>query len=163
MLLYDFFSKKLAGTGPRKITTAESVEAFQYIHRYMLKNFGTINLVLGDIQKLVRGNEARPADGLPDVLSAAYTEPYTNGLRKITIGDAYICLVRFPKNGLPLIESINTFGASQHPGSPHYKDQLSMFQRQQTKQMTLDKKEVLRTAERIYHPGMSSDSNAAKN
>jgi acyl-homoserine-lactone acylase len=39
-----------------------------------------------------------------------------------------------------------------HPGSPHYKDQMLMFQEQRTKPMTLDKKEVLHTAERVYHP-----------
>jgi acyl-homoserine-lactone acylase len=61
-------------------------------------------------------------------------------------------LVRYPKTGLPIIESINTFGASQQPGSAHYKDQMLLFQNQQTKHMTLDKNEVLKNAERVYHP-----------
>ena len=155
LLLYDYLSIKLRGARPRQLTVAESIEAFQYINDFMLKNFGTLNLTLGDVQKLVRGNDARPADGLPDILAAAYSAPYINGKRKITTGDAYICFVRYPKNGLPIIESINTFGASQHPGSRHYKDQMTMFQNQQTKRMTLDKKEVFQTAERIYHPVMS--------
>jgi hypothetical protein len=30
---------------------------------------------------------------------------------------------------------------------------MAMFQNQQTKPMTLDKAEVLRTAEKVYHPG----------
>ena len=120
----------------------------------MMQYFGKTDLALGDIQKLVRGDDARPAWGLPDVLTAAYTEPYKNGMLKVNSGDAYICFVRYPKNGgLPVIESVNTFGASMHPDSPHYKDQMTMFQNQQTKHMTLDKAEVLRTAERIYHPG----------
>ena len=37
-----------------------------------MKNFGRTDLVLGDMQKLVRGNDVRPAWGLPDVLTAAY-------------------------------------------------------------------------------------------
>jgi len=61
-------------------------------------------------------------------------------------------LVRYPKNGLPIIESVNTFGASSHPGSPHYKDQEDLFQHQQTKPMTLDKEKVLATAESTEHP-----------
>jgi acyl-homoserine-lactone acylase len=61
-------------------------------------------------------------------------------------------LVRYPKSGLPIIESVNTFGASQHSNSTHYKDQMTMFQNQQTKHMTLDKKEVLKNAEKVYHP-----------
>jgi acyl-homoserine-lactone acylase len=152
LILYDHESKKLGGSPSRKLSKAESIEAYQYINDYMMKNFGNTDLVLGDIQKLIRGNDVRPAWGLPDVLTAAYTEPYKDGLFKVTAGDAYICFVRYPKNGLPLIESINTFGASSHPESPHYKDQMTMFQNQQTKPMTLDKQEVLRKAERIYHP-----------
>lgn len=153
LLVYDHVAKKLAGTPARQLTKTESVEAYQYVHDYMIKYFGKTDLVLGDIQKLVRGNDVRPAWGLPDVLTAAYTEPYKDGMRKVNSGDAYICFVRYQKDGsLPLIESVNTFGASMHPESPHYKDQMTMFQNQQTKSMTLDKKEVLRTAKSIYHP-----------
>ena len=153
LLVYDYVSKKLAGTPARQLTKAESIETYQYVYDYMIQHFGKTDLVLGDVQKLVRGDDARPAWGLPDVLTAAYTEPYKDGMRKVVSGDAYICFVRYPKNGLPIIESINTFGASMHPDSPHYKDQFTMFQNQQTKPMTLDKKEVLRTAKKIYHPG----------
>jgi acyl-homoserine-lactone acylase len=153
MLIYNYVAKKLNGAPPRELTKVETIEALQYVHDYMIRYFGSTNLALGDIQKLVRGDDARPAWGVPDVLSAAYTEPYKKGLRKVISGDAYICFVRYPKNGLPVIESVNTFGASTHPGSIHYKDQMDLFQRQQTKPMTLDKGEVLRTAERVYHPG----------
>ena len=153
LLVYGHVSKNLAGTAARQLTKAEAVEAYQYVHDYMLQYFNTTNLTLGDIQKLVRGDEVRPAWGLPDLLTAAYTDPYKNGMRKVVSGDAYICFVRYPKNGLPVIESVNTFGSSMHPGSPHFKDQMTMFQNQQTKPMTLDKQQVLHTAERVYHPG----------
>ncbi|MEO7924761.1 MAG: penicillin acylase family protein [Chitinophagaceae bacterium] len=153
LLIYDHVSKKLAGEPSRQLTRMESIGALQYAQDYMLQHFGRTGLVLGDIQKLVRGDDARPAWGLPDVLTAAYTEQYKNGMRKVVSGDAYICFVRYPKDGsLPKIESVNTFGASMHPSSPHYKDQMLMFQEQRTKPMTLDKKEVLRTAKLIYHP-----------
>jgi acyl-homoserine-lactone acylase len=154
LLCYDYVSKKLAGTPARQLTKMESLETYQHVYDYMIKYFGKTDLMLGDIQKLVRGDDARPAWGLPDVLTAAYTDPYKDGMRKVISGDAYICFVRYPKNGgLPIIESVNTFGASMHPDSPHYKDQMTMFQNQQTKPMTLDKAEVLRTAKKIYHPG----------
>ncbi|HEY6502851.1 MAG TPA: penicillin acylase family protein [Chitinophagaceae bacterium] len=152
LLAYEYVAGKLRGVPSRQLTKAESLETYQYISDYMLKYFGRTDLTLGDIQKLVRGNETRPAWGLPDVLTAAYTDPYKNGLRKVVSGDAYICFVRYPKNGLPIIESVNTFGASSNPASPHFNDQLSMFQNQQTKKMTLDKQEVLKNAKRIYHP-----------
>jgi acyl-homoserine-lactone acylase len=158
LLTYEYVSKKLAGVPPRELTKAEAVEAYQYVNDYMLKYFGKTDLSLGEIQKLVRGDEARPAWGLPDVLTASYSDPYKNGLLKVVSGDAYICFVRYPKSGLPIIESVNTFGASSHPDSPHFKDQMPLFQNQQTKQMTLDKQEVLRTAKKIYHPGSEAGS-----
>jgi len=142
----------LAGVPSRQLTKRESIETFQWVHDYMIQYFGRTDLTLGEIQKLVRGDDSRPAWGLPDVLTAAYTEPFKEGMRKVISGDAYICFVRYPKNGLPLIESINTFGASSNPASPHFKDQMTLFQHQQTKHMTLDKQEVLRNAERVYHP-----------
>jgi acyl-homoserine-lactone acylase len=152
-LTYEYVAKKLAGVPSRQLTKAEAIETYQYVNDYMLQYFGKTDLTLGDIQKLVRGDDARPAWGLPDVLTAAYTDPYKNGMYRVVSGDAYICFVRYPKNGLPIIESVNTFGASSHPDSPHYKDQMTLFQNQQTKHMSLDKQEVLRTAEKVYHPG----------
>jgi len=148
----EYISKRLKNSPSRQLTKLECIETYQYINDFMLKNFGSTDLRLGDVQKLVRGNDARPGDGLPDILAAAYSKPYINGTRNITTGDAYICLVRYPKSGLPIIESVNTFGASQHSNSTHYKDQMTMFQNQQTKHMTLDKKEVLKNAEKVYHP-----------
>lgn len=153
LITYHYLADKLKGTPARQITKAEAVETYQYVYDYMMKNFGKADLTLGDVQKLVRGDDERPAWGFPDVLCPSFTEPYKNGMRKVTGGDAYICFVRYPKDGsLPQIESINTFGASMNPASPHFKDQMTMFQAQQTKQMTLDKVEVLRTAEKVYHP-----------
>lgn len=153
LLTYYYLADRLKGVPSRKITKAEAAETYQYVYDYMLKYFGKTDLTLGDIQKLVRGDEERPAWGFPDVLAPSFSEPYKNGMRKVTGGDAYICFVRYPRDGgLPKIESVNTFGASMDPSSPHFKDQWGMFQAQQTKPMTLDKTEVLIKARAVYHP-----------
>jgi acyl-homoserine-lactone acylase len=118
-----------------------------------MKNFGTIDLVLGDVQKLVRGKDEWPQWGMPDVLSAVHSKNHDNGKKRMVSGDAYIGFVKFPKDGsLPIIETVNTFGASSNPDSPHFADQRALYQAQKTKKMTLDKTEVLKTAEKIYHP-----------
>ena len=76
-----------------------------------------------------------------------------NGKKRMVSGDAYIGFVKFPKDGsLPIIETVNTFGASSNPDSPHFADQRALYQAQKTKTMTLDKAQVLKTAEKIYHP-----------
>jgi acyl-homoserine-lactone acylase len=105
------------------------------------------------MQKLVRGEKSLPAPGLPDLLAPEWGIAQKDLTRKITGGDAYVAMVRFPKNGLPVIETVNTYGASSKPGSPHFDDQVPLFMNQQTKPMTLDKVKVLATAKRVYHPG----------
>jgi acyl-homoserine-lactone acylase len=163
LVVYNYVRNLLSGEPSRQLTKTESIITYKYVHDYMIEHFGRTDLVLGDIQKLIRGNDVRPAWGLPDLLTAAYTEPYKDGMRKVNSGDAYICFVRYPKDGsLPIIESVNTFGASMHPDSPHFKDQMTMFQNQQTKHMTLDKAEILKGAERIYHPSLLSEFKTGK-
>jgi acyl-homoserine-lactone acylase len=138
-----------------KLTMTEAVKVYQIIYDFLQSNYGRTDLTLGDVQILVRGKENWPQGGMPDVLAAVMSEPFGKGKRKMNSGDAYINFVRFPKNGgLPLIETVNTFGASFNEGDKHYNDQRAMYQAQQLKKMTLDKTEVLQKAVRQYHPGM---------
>ncbi|MBI2729209.1 MAG: penicillin acylase family protein [Sphingobacteriales bacterium] len=153
LMLYNHLAEKLKGQAPRAVTKAELLETVQLIKEYQLKYFGKTGIALGDYQKLVRGSYEFPLGGIPDVLAAMGNVPYKNGMVKNDYGDAYIELVRFPKNGLPIIESVNAFGASNHPDSPHYKDQTPLYLQQKTKHMSLDKVVVMKNAERVYHPG----------
>lgn len=153
LLTYEYVVKKLQGQDPRQLTKLESIEVYQHVKNYMTQYFGRTDLVLGDIQKLVRGDKEYPTGGLPDLLAPEWTMPYKDGKRKVTGGDCYVAYVRFQKNGLPIIETVNTYGASSKVGSPHFDDQVPLFLEQKTKPMTLDKQQVLATAKRIYHPG----------
>ena len=144
----------MEGRNKDKLTMVEAVKVYQIIYDFLQSNYGRTDLTLGDVQKLVRGKENWPQGGMPDVLAAVMSEPFGKDKRKMNSGDAYINFVRFPKNGgLPLIESVNTFGASFNEGDRHYNDQRAMYQAQQLKRMTLDKTEVLQKAVRQYHPG----------
>jgi acyl-homoserine-lactone acylase len=152
-LAYYFVPQIMEGRKNDKLTTKEAVVVYKKIYDYLITHFGRTDIVLGDLQKLVRGDESWPQGGMPDVLAAVMSEPYKEGTRKMNSGDAYINLVRFPKDGsLPHIETVNTFGASMHKESPHFADQRAMYQSQTLKSMTLDKQEVLKHAEKIYHP-----------
>jgi acyl-homoserine-lactone acylase len=152
-LAYSRISEAMKGNSQNTLTIDQGVEVYQFIYDYLMKNFGTIDLVLGDVQKLVRGKEEWPQGGMPDVLSAVMSKNHENGKKKMVSGDAYIGFVKFPKDGsLPIIETVNTFGASSNPESPHFADQRALYQAQKTKKMTLDKAEVLKTAEKIYNP-----------
>ncbi len=152
-IAYYLVPQVMEGRKNDKLTIQEAVVVYEKIDEYLKKNFGRTDIVLGDLQKLVRGDQSWPQGGMPDVLAAVMSEPYKNGTRKMNSGDAYINIVRFPKDGsLPHIETINTFGASMHKESPHFADQRAMYQEQVLKPMTLDKNVVLKNAEKVYHP-----------
>jgi acyl-homoserine-lactone acylase len=152
-ILY-YGASKIRHTGSKEpFTETEAVEVVQYVHDFLMKNYGRLDVTLGEFQRLKRGDQDWPQAGMPDVLAAVMSEPFGESKRKMISGDAYIGFVKFPKDGgLPLIETVNTFGASSHPESKHYADQRELYQAQKTKRMTLDKDEVLKNAEKIYHP-----------
>ncbi|MEO6538568.1 MAG: penicillin acylase family protein [Ferruginibacter sp.] len=152
LLTYEYLKKSLKGQEPRRITMPEAIETYKHINDYMQTNFGRTDIVLGDLQKLVRGEKEWPLWGIPDVLSPQWTAPFKNGKLKSIGGDGLIMFVRFPKEGLPIIETVNMYGASARPGNKHFDDQVEMYLHQQTKKMTLDKATVYKNAERIYHP-----------
>lgn len=118
---------------------------------YFNQHFSSVNVPFGYYQRLIRGDKSIAVAGLPDVIAAMYAEPLKNGQVKVTQGESYIELVRFTADG-PEIESVNCYGASSNPKSPHYDDQMELFVKQQTKKMTLNKADVFRQAKAIYHP-----------
>lgn len=133
------------------ITKEKAVEVFNYTNAYLVKYFGSALVPLGDYQKLVRGNKAIPLAGVPDVIASMESEPYKHGMVKGRQGESYIELVKFTKAG-PQIESIHSYGSSNKAGNKHFDDQMELFEQQQLKPMSLDKKTVYKNAERIYHP-----------
>jgi acyl-homoserine-lactone acylase len=137
------------------MTTERCLQALTFAKEYLVRNFGTTEITLGEYQRLERGNRSMPLPGLPDVLAAMYSTPIENGRVKGTIGDCYIGLVKFTPSG-PQIETVNCYGASNREGSRHYDDQMELFQKQQTKKMTLSKEQVYKEAKTIYHPEVLS-------
>jgi acyl-homoserine-lactone acylase len=83
----------------------------------MLRDFGKLNVPLGDFQRHQRGDVNLPTSGGPDMFNAKYGDPYQNGQRRITAGESYILLSKFKKDGsLPELRSIICYGSSNTPG-----------------------------------------------
>lgn len=135
-----------------KLSEAEAIQGIRVAKTHFETHFGKELVGLGEYQKLVRGNMVLPIWGIDDVLTTIRSTPWENGMRKAAQGESYILMVKFG-DGLPVIESINVYGASNRPESPHYSDQMERFISRDLKPMTLDKSEVLRTAKRVYRPG----------
>jgi acyl-homoserine-lactone acylase len=134
------------------ISEKEAVQSLQAAKTHFQTHFGKELVQLGEYQKLVRGDKVLPLWGIDDVLTTIRSTAWEKGMRKAAQGESYILMARFGK-GLPVLESINVYGASNRPDSPHYADQMERFVARELKPMTLDKKTVLQNAKRVYHPG----------
>ncbi|MCS6819544.1 MAG: penicillin acylase family protein [Chitinophagales bacterium] len=117
----------------------------------LIKHFGTTKVPYGQIFVHERGGIEMPVSGGPDQWRAKYPQPYKNGKFRAWIGESYICLVKFTKEG-PEIYTVSPYGASNKPGSKHYTDQMKLYTTRQTKKMPLDKTYWYQHAESIYRP-----------
>ena len=151
--IFYYMAIKRAKTlpGERIFPATVLLEILRETQTYMKKHFGTSDVTLGDFQKLVRGDKEIGIWGMPDVLTAMYGNRYKKGKIQIVAGESYIELVKFTANG-PEIESVISYGSSDHPDSPHYNDQMELYAQFKTKKMTLDKATVYENAKEIYHP-----------
>lgn len=160
MVTHDFL--RLAANAPFAIYMVRqayldeetAVEALRKAKKLLLKTHGTLDVPLGDVQRLIRGDKSLPAHGLREVPRATDTKLHDKkkGVYKVTGGDGYIQVARFGKDGVE-VRSINALGASNHPDSPHYNDQMEMFTNHQYRQIYFEKDKLEQSAERIYHPG----------
>jgi acyl-homoserine-lactone acylase len=153
--IYYYWWDEFAKTGrsfETVLSEKEAVQGIQAAKSHFETHFGKELVTLGEYQKLVRGEKMLPIWGIDDVLTTIRSTPWENGMRKAAQGESYILMVKFGK-GLPVMESINVYGASNRPESPHYADQMERFLNRDLKRMTLDKEEVLKTAKQVYRPG----------
>lgn len=138
------------------VSIADSVylESLIWAKQQIDKHYNGVLPSLGEVQRHVRADVDLPLSGFPDALAANYNQEHENGKYKPYVADSYVHFAKWPKDGGPVkIETLHPFGSSSRPESPHYTDQMQMYADQETKTMTLDKEEIFKNAERIYHPG----------
>jgi acyl-homoserine-lactone acylase len=127
-------------------------DAMRYAKRYLKRHFKTLEIELGQLQNHVRGDKVYPIGGVPESISAMYLTKWKGKKFQTELGDSYIMFMSYGKNGVEQIETINCYGASNRPESPHYNDQMDLYVAQKTKHMTLDKAQILKNAKKQYHP-----------
>ena len=126
-------------------------QALRDVKEKMLKNFKTTKVKLGDYQKLVRGDKEIPIWGMQDVITAMNSSNYKDGKIRVTHGESYIQFAKFTENKTE-IESIISYGASDHKDSEHYSDQMDIYKKFGTKKMSFDKEFNYKNAKKIYNP-----------
>lgn len=133
------------------------VDALRKAKKYVLKYYGTIRVPFGElhIHRREKGSDLSfPSTGMPENLAAmAYTrDKKEKGKLRTYSGESYILIAQYDENGLAKVETINPYGSSNRPESPHYTDQMEDFVNRKLKPMTLNKEEILRDALRVYSP-----------
>ena len=120
----------------------------------LMKGFGRIDPPLGDVQRLIRGKVNLPANGGTDTLRAATVwEPMDNGQMRVKHGDSFIMLINWDKAGKVWSQSIQPYGsATNRPESPHYTDQMKLFEARKFKPVHFEWADAVINAKRRYRP-----------
>ena len=90
--------------------------------------------------------------GSTNTLANCHLTKHGKDKLKMKHGDTFIIYAGFGEDGLELLKTVNLFGNSWKPGSPHYDDQMELLVSKQTKDISLDKATVYKNAVRVYHP-----------
>jgi len=134
-----------------KINEDDCIKAITAARKYMMDTYGNLEIPWGDVQRHIRGDVNLPLSGGPDVLAAMYAVEHKDKQIKGVAGESYIALVQFTNDGVE-IETINAYGSSAEPDSPHYTDQMQLFVDRKLKPMSLDIAKAFAEADTVYYP-----------
>jgi acyl-homoserine-lactone acylase len=137
MMMKDYVMKHGVPLEEVYLSEDQMVSYLTKTRDHLMKYFKTVKVPLGDFQKLVRGEKVLPMSGMMDVIAAMWSKPYKNGMYQAEAGESYIMLVQWDKDG-PTIETVSPYGASNHPESPHYSDQMDLYVNKKLKKMSLN-------------------------
>jgi len=156
--IIDELADRSALLDANTLPEAVFVDALRKAKKYVLKHYGTLKVPFGKmhIHRREKGSDVSfPSSGMPENIAAmAYTrDKKEKGKLRTYSGESYILIAQYDENGIAELETINAFGSSNRPESPHYTDQMEMYVNRDLKKMTLDKAEIMKEAKEVYHPG----------
>ena len=150
--LFEKISKRHEFFKRNYISHDEIAEAMLKGKKHLEKHFGSNRVPLGEVQRLVRGDNDYPLSGLQDQIASMRSVKWEDGRFEGELGESYIQLIRFSEKGIQVQSSIN-FGASNRKESPHYNDQVDLHINKKLKEMRFEKEWIMENAESVYHPG----------
>jgi penicillin amidase/acyl-homoserine-lactone acylase len=144
--------KTAVGAAATGVSPVPLREAFRETVRLLEAKFGTVRVHWGDVQRLRRGPVDLALGGGPDVLNAVLARDAWDGRIVGYQGDSYVLEVEFGPDGTTS-RSLQPYGSSVRPGSPHSVDQAGRYTSHQLKPTLRDPAELAKHTERSYHPG----------
>lgn len=132
----------------------EPWEALRAAVAHLREHFGGLEVTLGDVQRLRRGNADLPIGGGPRCYNCVHArEDEEDGRLVGLVGDSYVLIVAFDENGVASSQAIHQYGNVNIPDSPHYADQAPMFVNREMRHSLLTEAEISANTSVSYHPG----------
>lgn len=144
----------------------ELITAFAATIRDLKKRFGNWNMEWGEINRYQRlsgdldlqyddHRKSLPvafASSVWGMLPSFVSQPFPGTRKRYGYkGNSFICAVEFGKK--IQAKTLLTGGESGSPSSKHFNDQSEMYRKGQFKDVLFYKEDVLKHAEKTYHPG----------
>lgn len=162
-ILTDF--TKSYGPVLRKTDPAKLVATLKEVSDMIAANFGTWKTPWGEvnrIQRIVNGLKPKFDDAAPSLavgrassqwgmLPSLNSRYYGTKKRYGYGGNSFVCVVEFGDK--VRARSVLAGGNSGNPASPHFFDQSSLYAEGKFKDVLFYKDDVLKHAEKTYHPG----------
>lgn len=128
------------------------MERFKESVYFLIDKYGKIDIPLGDLQVIKRGDIILPLDGGPDILRAVYSKMIDNK-RVARHGDCFFQMVDWDENGNVTAESIHQYGsATLDKESPHYADQAYLFSQMKMKPSFIELDSIKKYLNKSYNP-----------
>jgi len=147
-------------------TTQQLIPQLQEVIKDLKSKWGTWKVAWGEINRFQRSGgeiDLRYDDNKPSLPIAfgpgswgslpSFKSSYQNGSKKRygNNGNSFVCAVEFGSK--IKAKSLLAGGNSGDPDSKHFDDQAEMYQKGQFKEVLFYKEDVLKHAEKKYHPG----------
>lgn len=156
-VLSDYFILRKNPSGAKKIhevSDGDIQAGFVEAARLLKKKHGRIDVPWHTVNRLIRGTADLGLGGGPDILHAVYGELQPNGRFKGNVGDSYILMAAWDRNGRVHSQTIHQYGsATLDERSPHYADQAKLFVKRRLRPVWRDREEIRAHLEREYRPG----------
>ena len=140
-------------TSPDVVPDEQLIESFTFGVKYLYNHYGRLDVIWGNVNRLIRGSLNLGIAGGPDVSHAVYGLPTEEGYLKGYAGDAFLMLVEWGKDGQVSSQSIHQYGSNtQHESSTHYSDQARLFVNRNMKPVWMTLQVIKENVERVYSP-----------
>ena len=128
------------------------LERFKDAIKFLKNEFGRIDIPLGKLQILKRGDVNLPLDGGPDLLRAIYSKK-REGRKVATAGDCFFQIIEWDKSGKVSAKSVHQYGsATLDSESVHYSDQSYLFSDMNMKPSFIDLENIKKYLKISYRP-----------